>query len=241
MGTQIAYGNVAGVIDVASARTAGAVYTLANSVTPNKLFTANISTAGVVYKAYAFGNGAAATTGGNNYVATTTLIPTTLSTLLNLNKTVSFANTQLKNAFSFGGASDGTGNLTVAFGTIVYNTNSNINKLANSVSRVGSTTIQTNMGAPDYLGNLLVGVSTSNNYINSNKLYPYTPRTNSVSNAYIVSTATVDVAANLRVAMGEYFFSNGIYLVTHTGGFSGLAGAGSGGGGGLTGKIESWT
>ena len=96
------------------------------------------------------------------------------------------------------------------------------------------------MGAPDSLGNLLVGISTSNNYITSYKLAPYTIRANSVSNAWIVSTATVDVIANLQLALGQYFYSNGIYLVSHTG-LTSNTGTASGGGGGLTGKIESWT
>jgi hypothetical protein len=195
MGTQIAYGNVAGVIDVASARTAGTVYTLANSVTPNKLFTANISTVGVVYKAYAFGNGAAATTGGNNYVATTTLVPTPLSNLLTINKTVNFANTQLRNA----------------------------------INQIGDTYRLVDLGA----------ITIGSNTVNNNKLNPYTVRSNAVSNAWIVTTSTVEVAANLQVALGQFFLANGIFLVSHTGLTSNTGSAS--GGGGLTGKIESWT
>jgi hypothetical protein len=241
MGTQIAYGNVAGVIDVASARTAGAVYTLANAVTPNKLFTANISTVGVVYKAYAFGNGAAATTGGNNYVATTTLVPTPLSNLLTINKTVNFANTQLRNAVNQGGATDSIGNLAFALGSIDYITTANITKLANVLTRIGPTTIRSNIGSSD--SNLLVGVgaiTTGSNSVNNNKLNPYTVRSNAASNAWIVTTSAVEVAANLRVALGQYFLSNGIFLVSHTG-LTSNTGSASSGGGGLTGKIESWT
>jgi hypothetical protein len=231
MGTQIAYGNVAGIIDLPGIRTPASVNT--QTIISTKSVT-GISTNTATRFA--------------NTVAIANFTSSNITTNLYREQGGFFSNSyQVSNKFNYligyltansSGIASGAG--------VLYATKANSTTNAISTVITTSTVLQQANLSQDtpwsYLGNAY-SVSNKLNYSIGYLNFTHTnanPGSGGTLTGTLFASTDFYTKGNLHVG-GQYFLSNGISWVSHTGGFTNLAGSGGGGGGGLTGKIETWT